>query len=466
MTERPGINGQHAINNEPGKRVAGGWPGGQDVNVHTTRRWSRDCRATPIYDTLSVGSTGRGFASMCRSGKIGPGLILSVVLNLALACGVGYLLYSSKFSNPSSTSGGMLGTTGTSSPIALNEVNSLGRIQPGGGLVSVFGPPGDRVSEFQVNVGDTVAADQKLATLAGEEDRKLQLQAIDSQIKEAEALRTSIEASKKAKLADIDAEAKQATVGVEQDTRAIDAKVKAVEAQMKRATAERNRLIAAKAEGVRVSEQELEQVESLYAQAEAEREASLAQKEKIRVTKEEAGKSIVAKKATVEAETNRALAQVPLESLRTNRLLAERKLKDGELRSATGGRVVRILTKAGDTITNQPILQIADPSRMVVLAEVYETDVGRVREWLAKGPVKAEIDARVLSADRKLTGTVSGPAKVSSVISKNILTPLGPREDADRRVVEVEVDLDSASAAVAKDFIGLQVRVRLLSGDK
>jgi HlyD family secretion protein len=400
---------------------------------------------------------------MHRPGRLSLGLLLSVAINLALAGGIGYLVFVKR---PGETGGG--GATGSvpAGAAAGGDVSALGRIQPAGGLVSVYGPPGDKVAEYLVGVGDAVAADHKLATLAGEADRKLQLEALDAQIKEAEALQASIEASKAAKLADIDAEARQATVGVEQDTRAIDAKVRAVEAQMKRATAELTRLTAAKADGVRVSEQELEQMQALFAQAEAEKEASLAQKEKIRVTREEAGKAIEAKKATVEAETKRALAQVPLESLRTSRKLAERKLRDGELRAPTAGRVVRVLSEVGDAFTTQPAVQVADVGKMTVMAEVYETDVGKVREWLSKGAVRAEIDARVLGGDKKLTGTVGGPAKVSTVISKNVLTPLGPREDADRRVVEVEVDLDPASAAAAKDFLGLQVRVRLSGGDK
>ena len=396
---------------------------------------------------------------MHRPGKTGPGLLLSVLLNLALAGGVAYLLFGPKPPPPSAVG---TGTSATSTPAAGGEVNALGRIQPGGGLVSVYGPPGDRIGSFSVSVGADVTEGQQLAVLSGEEDRELQLKSLRAQIQEAEALRKAITASKAAKLADIDAEAKQATVGVEQDTRAITAKVKAAEAQMTRATAEMTRLKGARADGVKVSDQEMEQMQALFTQAEAEREAALAQKEKITVVKEEAGKSVTAKKATVEAETERALAQVPLLSLTASLTAAERKAKDGKLQAPAAGRVVRMLANPGDTLATQPVLQLADVTRMTVVAEVYESDVGRVREWLAKGqPVKAEIDARVLPADKKLTGRVPDLTKVSTVISKNVLTPLGPREDADRRVVEVEVVLDPASAALAKDFIGLQVRVRL-----
>jgi HlyD family secretion protein len=249
---------------------------------------------------------------------------------------------------------------------------------------------------------------------------------------------------------------------VEQDTRAIDAKLKAVLVSEKRAKAELRRLAEAKAAGVRVSDSETEQMEALLAQADAEAEAADAQKKKIVAVKEAGEKSVVAKKATVDAETKRALAAVPLESLRTSLRISENKLKDAELRAPSAGRVVRILTQASDTITTSPILQMADVSKMTVLAEVYETEIGKLREALGKGAVKAEVRGSALGNEVVLQGTVKGANSISTVISKNVLTPLGPREDADRRVVEVEVELNSEASKQAANYIGLQVRVKFL----
>ena len=401
---------------------------------------------------------------MHRSGKIGFGLILSVILNVALAAGVAYLVFGTKPKSGGTTAGG---TTGTAELPSGGDVSALGRVQPLGGLIAVYGPPGDRVVKFDKPLGQPVSGGTKLATLSGESERDTQVKALEAQIEEAKALRAAIEASKEAKLADIIAEANQAKVSAEQDANALDAKVKAVDAQRDRALATQKRLQSAKEAGARVSAQELEEVDALLAQANAEREATLAQKEKLRVVKEEGEKSIAAKKATVEAETKRALAQVPLTTLEANLKAANQKLDSGRLLAPTGGSVVRFLSKPGDTVTTQPVLQMADTTRMGVVAEVYESDVGKVRQWLAGGkPVRAEIDLRVLSDGKKLAGVVTDASKVSTVVAKNVLTPLGPREDADRRVVEVEVELDASSAAVAKDYIGLQVRVRLFTGDK
>lgn len=396
---------------------------------------------------------------MPRPGKINVGLLLSLLLNAALAAGVAYLVFGPKPKPP----GGTGTTAGTPEQSAVGEVSALGRVQPAGGLIAVFGPPGDRVVKFETPLGDRVDAGTKLATLSGEGEREAQVKALEAQIEEAKAIRSAILASKEAKLADIDAEANQAQVSAEQDGKALAAKLKAVDAQQKRALATQNRLKAARDAGVKVSAQEQEEVDALLALADAEREASAAQQEKLKAVLEEGKKSVAAKKATVDAETKRALAQVPLTTLEANLKAVKQKLDSGRLLAPTGGSVVRFLSKPGDTVTTMPILQLADTGKMVVVAEVYETDVGKVRGWLTAGKaVKAEVDMRGVSGDgKKLTGRVTDASRVATVVAKNVLTPLGPREDADRRVVEVEVELDADAAAVAKDYLGLQVRVTL-----
>ncbi|MCU0704571.1 MAG: HlyD family efflux transporter periplasmic adaptor subunit [Fimbriiglobus sp.] len=397
---------------------------------------------------------------MPRPGKINLGLILSLLLNAGLVAGVAYLVFGPK-PTPTSTGGG------TPAPLELpaaGDVSALGRVQPAGGLIGVFGPPGDRIVKFEKSLGERVSAGTKLATLSGEDEREAQVKALEAQIAEAKALRASIEASKAAKLTELDAEVNQAKVSSEQDAVALDAKLKAVDAQRKRAKATADRLRSAQASGAKVAAQELEEADAAVAAADAEREATLAQQQKLKAVREEGQKSAEAKRKTIDAETQRALAQVPLATLEANLKAANQKLDSGRLLAPTAGSVVRFLSKQGDTVTTQPVLQLADTGRVVVIAEVYETDVGRVRQWLTAGkPVKAEVDMRVLSDGRKLAGVVADVTKVSTVVAKNVLTPLGPREDADRRVVEVEVELDAAAAGIAKDYLGLQVRVRLFT---
>jgi len=385
---------------------------------------------------------------LVRPGQVKPLLLLSLVANVALAGGVAFLMLQPKGGDSSNPRAG----TGEGSD---KEVNALGRIQPAAGLISVFAIPGDQLSLLSVKVGDTVSTGQKLGELSGAKGRALSLVTLQKQIDEAEKLRKAIGASRDAKLLDIDAEAKQATAGFDQDALALDAKVKAVLLQKKRYDND-----LARARMVNASPQEIEQLEAASATADAERVAAEALKAKMVAQKNQSAESIAAKKASLNAETERGLAQVPYESLKAGLALAERKTKDGELLAPTAGRVVRIMVKPGDTVTTMPLIQIADTKSMTVIAEVYETDVGRIRAWLKTGPVKVEATARALGKDLILNGTVANPDKIAPLIAKNALTPLGPREDADRRVVEVEVELDNAATDAAQNFIGLQVTAK------
>ena len=60
---------------------------------------------------------------------------------------------------------------------------------------------------------------------------------------------------------------------------------------------------------------------------------------------------------------------------------------------------------------------------------------------------------------KALKGAVRTEADITRMIARNQVFAMGPREDADRRVVEVVVHLDAADAATAGRFVGLQVTV-------
>ena len=259
-----------------------------------------------------------------RTGKSSPLLIASVAANLALVMGVGYLLFAPKKSGTGTLAVGGFGSSSTTA--AAGAVEALGRIQPAGGVIAVYGSPGDKVRELNVTVGQVVAAGQTLATLTGDDERQLNLKTLAAQIQEAESLKAAIEAATKAKSADLDAETNQATAGFAEDAKVLDAKARAANAQADRARGDLKRLTDVKADGVSVSAQELDTVKALLATAEAEAAVAVAQKEKLRVQKGQSAVSVAAKKAALKAEADRAMAQVPLESLAAAKVAAERKV--------------------------------------------------------------------------------------------------------------------------------------------
>jgi HlyD family secretion protein len=97
---------------------------------------------------------------------------------------------------------------------------------------------------------------------------------------------------------------------------------------------------------------------------------------------------------------------------------------------------------------------MANTEQMVVLTEVYETDIQRV-----KIGQKAKISSPIFKREDALTGTVMWKA---SNIGKAQVVPLDPRAAVDNRIVEVKVALDQSERVA--DLIGHQVRVEIDSG--
>lgn len=388
------------------------------------------------------------------SGRVSVGLLLSLALNAALAGGLAYLYWQSRQNKPAPD------FQGRGQPRSTDTVEALGRVQPISGLVNIFGPPGDQLQEWLFKPGETVQAGTILAKLRGERERLSNLAALDAQIAEAEALRISILASRDTKLEDLKHETEQALKAAEFDLLAGQSKIAIIQDQLKQLLADQARLQKIESDGVPVSAQEREQLQLGLSRAQQELNAAEAQKRKAEQAKASSAATVEIKRKLIEAETNRAIAQVPLKALQASRAAAEQKIRDALITAPINGELVKINAKPGETLTNMPAAQFADTSRMVVVAEVYETEIPKLRQWLTTSPtITALIDSRILTKDgTKLNGTTTA-AGIGKLIAKNTVFALGPREDADRRVIEVEVLLDAASAEVVRDMIGLQVRV-------
>ncbi len=392
-----------------------------------------------------------------RPARASAALILSLVVNAALAAGVGYFVYAKKDAAP----GGTIPGGGPAPAGGAGGVNALGRVQPRGGVVSVGGVPGDRVTKLHVKLGDPVEAGKELLELSGRRERELALAALDAQLKEAETVRAAAADASREKLLAVDAEVAQALDKADGEFAQLDAKAEVVEIQLARAAKELARLEAAKTNGAPIADQDLVTARSLVAQAEAERRAVKVQRDKATSQRAAAKLGADAQKRAAVAETARAVAMVPVDSLRAARATAAQKLADSVVRAPVAGTVVKIGVQQGDTLGMLPAVQIADTREMMAIAEVYETDIPRLREWVrGRSPYPAKVDARVLggAGQEKLSGTTTLD-RIAPMIARNQVFALGPREDADRRVVEVEVLLGPNESKQVADLIGLQVRV-------
>jgi HlyD family secretion protein len=337
------------------------------------------------------------------------------------------------------------------------RVAALGRIQPAGGVVPVYGPPGDRIAEMKpLAPGDKLKAGDPIAVLASRDIRAAELKVAEVQLDEAKATIAAAREAGKKKIEAAKAEIDQALAGEKADLAALDAKAALVTKQREAAARQLARLDALRSEGVKVADEDAEKVRLLIDQADAELAATAAARTKAAASYAGSRTAAEARVKAAEAELAEAEAKAPVKSGEEKLAVARQLLDLTTLKAPIDGVVLRVAGRTGQpTGAAEPVLQMAALGEMVVVAEVYESDVDRLAGWVKAGPVPVEATHPALP--RPLKGAVGSEADLSRMLARNQDFPLGPREDADRRVVEVTARLDAESAAVAARFVGLQV---------
>jgi HlyD family secretion protein len=113
---------------------------------------------------------------------------------------------------------------------------------------------------------------------------------------------------------------------------------------------------------------------------------------------------------------------------------AKADLNRNRIAAPTSGTVIEIHAYPGETVTDQGILDLGDVGNMFVVAEVYVSDVPRVREG-----------ARATITGEGFTGALTG--KVEEILrqaSNNQLYPTDALTAADKRVLGVRIRLDDS----------------------
>jgi len=116
---------------------------------------------------------------------------------------------------------------------------------------------------------------------------------------------------------------------------------------------------------------------------------------------------------------------------------AQAELELSRVRSPIVGQVLKIHVREGERVGPEGIVEIAETGSMYAIAEVYETDIGRVRVGQ-----RARVSSPAFG--RPLDGSVE---RVGLRIGKLDVLGTDPVADTDARVVEVEVRLDDPEPA-------------------
>lgn len=304
----------------------------------------------------------------------------------------------------------------------LNRVAiaALGRLQPEGDVVYPSAPASlrnARIEKLLVQEGEQVRAGLVIAQLDGYALQQIAVQQAKDQIAVAEARLTQVQAG--AKSGEI--QAQKATVAK-------------LEAELQNAR------------------QELARYRVLYGDGAVS--ASLLDSKQLLV--ETTQKQLDQARQTLSSiaevrPSDLQLARAELESATTNLKQAEAEAERELIRAPRDGRILKIYAEAGEVIGSEGVVALGQTERMYVAAEVYETDINKVRIGQ-----KASITSSALS--QPLEGTVS---EIGWQVDRQSVFDVSPTSDTDRRVVEVKIRVDQAQSERIAALTNLQVEVTL-----
>lgn len=279
---------------------------------------------------------------------------------------------------------------------AADGVAALGRLEPENGVLSIAAPltpnsiSGAIVSSLLVKAGDDVEAGQLLAVM---------------------------------------------------ETAALD------QAMLEEAIAE-HLLAVRRAESAK-SHAEEACVRARVAEREAERRAELLRKgvageEEAEIAAGEA-EALAASCAAAETEVRAAEAESAVAETRIRHRRVQ--LERSHVRAPVDGRILAIRTWPGEMAATHGVLEMGRVDRMFAIAEVYETDISRVRIGQ-----RAEVRSEALPAP--LGGTVEA---IHGMVRKKDEIGTDPAARKDARIIEVEIRLDDPAAAAALTYLQVEV---------
>jgi HlyD family secretion protein len=181
--------------------------------------------------------------------------------------------------------------------------------------------------------------------------------------------------------------------------------------------------------------------------------------EQVRLLEREIGRYRVLAKAGATPAADLESRELTLVELKGSLLEAqdelvktEADLVNTELRAPFSGTVLRLRSRVGERPGDDGVLELGASDQMEVLAEVYESDINRLRLGQT---------AKITSENGGFSGTLSGRViRISPQVRQRDVLSTDPTGDADARIVEVRLALDPSDIERVRDRAGLKTVVR------
>ncbi|MBX9256128.1 ABC exporter membrane fusion protein [Desmonostoc muscorum CCALA 125] len=371
----------------------------------------------------------------------------------------------------------------------VKTVTALGRLEPNGEIIKLSAPSsneGNRVEQLLVKEGDRVKTGQVIAIMDSSDRLQASLVEAQKQVQVAKSRLNQVKAG--AKQGEIGA--RQATVNrlqveLEGNIRTQQATINRLEAELQGQQQSLQATVARVAAERRNAEADVQRYETLYKQG----AISNQEVDNRRLSAETSTQQLIESQATQtrtistlqqqinEARANRdktlatleqqineakatlnqtaevrptdiANAQAEVDSAQATVEKIRAQLNQAYIRAPKTGQILKINTRAGETVGNDGIVELGQTEQMYAVAEVYQSDINKVQPGQS---VKVVSD----SLPKELQGTVDW---IGMQVQRQNLINSDPSSNIDARVVEVHVRLDRASSAKAAKLTNLQVK--------
>ncbi len=380
--------------------------------------------------------------------------------------------------------------------VDLNAVAALGHLEPQGEVIRLSASAsatgatpgtGTRVDQLLVKRGDRVQSGQVVAILDSRNNLEAALRKSQKQVSVAKARLEQVKAgakvgeinAQKAKIEGSRAELRgqvatqQATIErleaeLQGEKKAQEATIKRLKDQLQNAKTECGRYQKLYQEGAvtasqhdikcleektareQVNEAEVTLDRIVSSRGEQIKEAKATLKRTVETVQEQlaSGQGTLDQIAEVRP-VDVAVAQAELEDAMAAVQQAKAQLDLAYVRSPKAGQILKIHTYPGEMVSNQGIVELGRTAQMYAIAEVYETDISKVR--LGQ-------QATITSAG--FTGNLQGTVdEIGLEIGKKDVLGTDPVADVDARVVEVKIRLNPTDSQRVAALTNLKVKL-------
>ncbi len=338
----------------------------------------------------------------------------------------------------------------------VQQVTALGRLELATEVIKLSVPTNfnnNRVSKLLVKRGDRVTVGQLIATMDSHQPLQTALLEAKAHVKVAQAELAKVKAgAKSGEIAAQEAEIARLQKQLEGEIASQQATIARWQAEVTNANADYNRYLSLYKQGaIAASELDrrrlvLETAQAQFNEAKAkEVQSTNTLREQIRQAKATLNRIAEVRPVDVQAaqaDVDKAIAAVTK---------AKADLVEAYIRAPIAGRILDIYAKSGEAVGDKGIADLGQTDQMQVVAEVYQTDISKIRE----GQQATIVGESFLG---KLQGTIS---LVGLKVTQQEITSGQPGENLDRKVIEVRIRLNPEASRRVANLTNMQVQVAI-----